>query len=217
MIHFIIFFTYYACVYAFWYIDPHLGYRQEPNLSIIADLKSSCVTATLLSSSTPTRRIAINVASRQSPPTSAPVASLSNSSKAKFFKLRFLPIGISPMRSFSIASKSDTSGFPMRKCSCSLPGRSNAESILWIRFVHAMTKTRLFCIALDTPSISLRSVDRMRDETSLLSSSSRLQAIASISSKNNTQGETARALVNRDRSSDSEPPSHLSKRSVART
>mmetsp|Transcript_27914 Transcript_27914/g.32071 ORF Transcript_27914/g.32071 Transcript_27914/m.32071 type:complete len:93 (-) Transcript_27914:1302-1580(-) len=85
------------------------GFHQPPNLSLIAQSKSSREIDTV-SSHTSSRRIAMNTASRQIPSTSAPVALFSKSAEAIFSNERFRSIGILINLSLIISSKSFLSG-----------------------------------------------------------------------------------------------------------
>mmetsp|Transcript_10766 Transcript_10766/g.17209 ORF Transcript_10766/g.17209 Transcript_10766/m.17209 type:complete len:248 (+) Transcript_10766:992-1735(+) len=161
--------------------------------------------------------IAIMQASRQRASTSAPVTLLSNKADARPRKSRSGSTGILANLSLKISIKSSILGIARKICCCKRPGRSSAASTLPMRFVQAITKTRLFCVELETPSISFKRVERMRDEKSPASASSRFEEIESMSSKKMMHGAADRALANTALSSDSDPPSHLSKISVART
>mmetsp|Transcript_4016 Transcript_4016/g.9883 ORF Transcript_4016/g.9883 Transcript_4016/m.9883 type:complete len:240 (-) Transcript_4016:1600-2319(-) len=161
-------------------------------------------------------RMAMKQISRQIPSTSAPVAYFSSSERDTSSRTTFLLRGMLFKRRRSISFISSKFGKSIKKCSCNLPGRNKAESILSIRFVHPTTKTRLERTELDTPSISFSRVDRILDPKSLVSSVSRFDAIASISSRSKIQGEAALARENTLRIRASDPPSHLSKTSEAR-
>ena len=104
-------------------------------------------------------------------------------------------------------------------CSSNLPGRKRAASIAVIRLVVPTMRRSVVALLLLTPSISFKRVDKSLEWTSLdpSSSSSRFMAIASNSSMNRMHGAAALALVKIARMAASDPPSHWSRISDART
>jgi hypothetical protein len=90
------------------------------------------------------------------------------------------------------------------------PGRRNAASRRSGRLVAATTTTRFKSL---TPSSSCSSCETTLDMTSLPPPPLLVTAIASISSKNTTQGDAARALRNTSCTAFSDSPTHLLKNS----
>ena len=105
------------------------------------------------------------------------------------------------------------------RCSSNRPGLRRAASIAWRRLVVATTRTPCLPSALETPSISLRRVDRILENTSdeIPDVSERFVARESISSKKRIHGADALARVNNKRIADSDPPSHWSSTPAALT